>query len=334
MMRILTNTTKIERLLSSYAKVDVVRVRRIRELLSASDVNSYDIIYFAKYTPPLIDFGPRNYVSNKVKLVIGIHIPIKIDYVNRPHHIMHNLLMPIQAMHYLRKLRAYLHVLNKDDEEYLMRKASNALSDKIIYEPLFTDINIFKPGGKYDKFTVLYSSRASWQKGTDIATKILKKLIKKYGDKVQVKINAYGPLTHLYNELKGYGNVEINDYMPINEYSRILSESHVLLFTSRYESFGQLPLDALASGTLVVAFNVRGFIRDYVLKDSRLSKFIVDFGDVNGLVNRIVELVNLWYGNEDEYLNIANYARSFAEGFSIDNIARLYVNMFMRVLGS
>ncbi len=128
--------------------------------------------------------------------------------------------------------------------------------------------------------------------------------------------------------------MSIINYLPLNEFARLLSQSHALLFTSRYESFALLPLDALSAGSLVVSFNVRGFVRDYLLKDSRLGRYVVKFGDVNGLVNKIAELINLWYGSEDEYFSLAKYARSFAERFSIDNIARVYIELLTKVLNA
>lgn len=327
-MRILTNTTKIVRLLGDYANVDYVQTRRLKDMLTKASGDYYDIIYFAKYVPPLIDFTRG--IKTKSRLVVGMHVPIKIEHVNRPHHVVQNIIMPLQVMFYLRRLNAYIHVLNKDDEHYLTR----IIVDRKVafYLPLGTDTELFKPLSKFDIFTVMYSARASWQKGTDIAVKVLKTLVKKFNDKLQVKIVSYGPLTHLYRQLMGYGDVEILDYLPANEYAQLLSKSHALLFTSRYESFAQLPLDSLAAGTPVVSFDVRGFVRDVLKRDVVLSKYVVDFGNTKLLIDRIVELLNYWYNNEGKYQNLIKHSRSLAENFSMKKLTNTYLEMFKSIL--
>ncbi|MGC8542428.1 MAG: glycosyltransferase family 4 protein [Vulcanisaeta sp.] len=333
-MRILTNTTKIGKLLSNYAEVEVLKVRTLRDLISKVYINSYDLIYFAKYTPPLLDLGSINQFRTKGKLMIGMHVPVKIDHINRPHHIVYNLLMPMQTTYYLRMLGAYLHVLNKDDEEYLRNRVHSRFNSRVIYAPLFTDTSIFKPGNKYGTFTLLYSARASWQKGTDIAVKIIERLIMELKDNIEIKIVAYGPLTHLYNKLRKFRNIEILNYLPLDEFSSVLSKSHVLLFTSRYESFAQLPLDSLASGTPVVSFNVRGFVKDYVIKDEVLGKYIVDFDDVDNIIDRVIELARYWYNNENHYYELVKYSRQFAERFSIENISKIYLDIFTNIINN
>ena len=327
-MRILTNTTKIRNLLSKYVEVDYVETRRLKELIEVGRNGDYDIIYFARYVPPLIDTVRIPELRSKV--IIGMHLPIMIEHVNRPHHVIHNVLMPMQVRMYLRNRGVIIHVLNRDDEKYLMRHDYG----RVIYAPLATNTELFKPGDKSSTFTLVYSSRASWQKGTDLAVRAMKALAERLRDKIRIIIIAYGPLVKLYSSLNGLSNVSVISYQPLNDFVKILSQSHALLFTSRYESFALLPLDALSAGNLVVSFNVRGFIRDYMLNDSKLGRFIVDFGDVNELISRVMELINLWYSNENEYLNLINYARSFAEGFSTNIIARIYLNLFTQVLSS
>ncbi len=160
-MRVLTNTTKVRDLLNKYAEVNYVGTRKLGgELLKASRDDNYDLIYFARYVPPLIDTVKIPEWVGGGRLIIGMHLPIIIENANRPHHLIHNFLMPIQVRAYLRNSGVFMHVLNRDDEEYLRRRGY----DRVIYAPLATNTSVFKPGEKTSTFTLIYSSRASWQK--------------------------------------------------------------------------------------------------------------------------------------------------------------------------
>ena len=110
----------------------------------------YNIIYFVRYVPPLIDTVKIPEIRSKV--IIGMHLPIVIEHVNRPHHAIHNVLMPMQVRMYLRNKGVNIHVLNRDDEKYLMRHGYG----RVIYAPLATNTDLFKPRYKSSTFMFVF----------------------------------------------------------------------------------------------------------------------------------------------------------------------------------
>lgn len=325
-MNILTNFVRLKDMMKALpgVKVDVVNTRSLRRLLSYLG-GDHDIVYFAKFTPPIIErlSGVRGSIS--IPLIVGLHAPFRIEHINRPYHIFYNLVFPFQVMNYYKKFNAITHALSRDDLKECR------FCRRMVYMPLGTDTDIFKPGNKGDVFTIIYAARASWQKGTDIFVRVMVKLLSmniKY--KFQVRIISYGLLEKLYEKITKYGNVELLKYLPINEYAKVLSESHVLVFTSRYESFGLLPLDAMASGVPVVSFDVRGFVRDYLRNNPVLGKYVVEFNDVDGLIRNIINLMEMWYEDRDHYNKIVQTAYELAAELSYNKLAEVYMETFGR----
>ena len=163
--------------------------------------------------------------------------------------------------------------------------------------------------------------------------RIIKTLAERLKDRIHMIIVTHGPLVKLYNTFNGLSSVSIIDHQLLNNFVKIPFRFYAL-FMNRYGLFALLPLDILSAGNLVVSFNVRGFIRDYVLNNLRLRSFVVDFGNVNKLINRIMELINLWYDNEDEYHNLINYARYLVKKFLMNRIANVCLDLFFRVFSS
>jgi len=301
--------------------------KRLLDILT-KEISEYDVLYYARSVPPMLD---KSFLSRSSKahipVIIGAHAPLKIDYPMRPSHFLYNLVFPPQVFLYSRS--ALIHVLNMDDLKY-----SERLGIKAAYIPLGTDVKVFRPREKDDVFTVVYSSRACWQKSTDIFVAMVKRLTKELGCRIRFRIISYGFLTTLYEEIRHYRNVEIIKRLPAKEYAKVLSGSHVLLFPSRYESFGLVVLDAFAAGLPVVAFNVRGVVRDIMLRDCTQKTYVIDYCDINAFTRRIVELSRLWYDKPELYLDLATKCRKVAERYSWSIFAKKFASLLQFVVES
>jgi glycosyltransferase involved in cell wall biosynthesis len=262
-------------------------------------------------------------------VIYGLHAPLTIDNPVRPSHALYNLMIPLQT--YVVSLKsATLHALNLDDHRFL-----RAFSLRSVYIPLGTDTKLFKC--KVDKsstFTVVYASRPSWQKGTDLLVDyIIPILLKVLGQGVRIVMTdvASGHLSCLYDKIKGLRQVELHEHLPAGEYARLLSEAHVLLFPSRYESFGLVVLDALAAGVIPVAFNVRGFVRDVLLR-TKLGHYVVDYPNLRVFVKRVHELFRLWHKRPYEYEALSTLACNIAEQYSWDKVGKLWAEEFKTIV--
>ncbi|MEM4468898.1 MAG: glycosyltransferase [Candidatus Nezhaarchaeales archaeon] len=304
--------------------VDVVNVRReLSELIEHG--KDHDLYYFARFVPPLVDASVvRPFKPNK-PVIYAFHSPLTIDYPCRPSHYLYNVLIPLQAMRI--SSLGTVHLLNKTD----LKLARILGVRRAVFLPLGTDTDLFRPSEKDESFTVVYASRASWNKGTDILCSIVSALVRKIRE-VKIKIVSYGFLTHLYKPLARFNNVEILPYMPPSEYVKMLSRSHVLLFPSRYESYGLVVLEALACGVIPVAFNVRGFVRDVLARSNLFKNFVVRFQHVEDFVNAINNLYDLWLNDRKKYEYLSKMARKLSHIYSYQNLGKYWINAFKSIV--
>lgn len=154
------------------------------------------------------------------------------------------------------------------------------------------------------------------------------------GDDIRIIITDanFDYMQWVYDKIRDIRNIEIYPHLPINEYSRLLSESHILLFPSRYESFGLVILDAMASGVIPVAFNVRGVVRDVLLNDKVLSDYIIDYPNIKLFIKKILELYNLWNRSNDKFKELILEACKLANEYSWNNVGILWAKVLGKLL--
>jgi|GEM_PF-909927 len=302
--------------------VYVVSIRSITEI----DPEDFDLVYYARVVPPLLDKSVIT--SRKLRNVIyGLHSPLNIEYSVRPSHYLYNLVIPPQ-IYALFTRGITLHTLNLDDYRSL-----GMFYSKVVYMPLGVDTELFRCSiSKADTFTVIYASRPSWHKGTDLLVNIIIPMILKVlGHEVKIVITdaTSGHLSYLYDRIKGISQIELYGYLPIEKFVKLLSKAHILLFPSRYESFGRVVLDALACGVIPVAFNVRGFVRDVILK-TKLSYYVVDYPSLTAFIIKILELYKLWTQSPDKFSTLSTYACNIAKQYNWDNVGALWATVFKR----
>lgn len=102
------------------------------------------------------------------------------------------------------------------------------------------------------------------------------------------------------------------------------SMSDFLLFTSAYETFGLVALEAMACGCIVLSHPVNG-CRDFIANGQ--NGFLCDFGDVDAFVRNIAAVV----ANGELKQSIAAEARNTAEGMSWESVYLRYLTTFESV---
>jgi glycosyltransferase involved in cell wall biosynthesis len=306
-----------------------VRIVPIRGMSLRADFENFDLVYYASPSPPLVNKDVLIALRRLRNVIYGLHMPLTIDNPIKPSHALYNLVTPLQT--FVASLKgATLHALNLDDYRFL-----RAFGLRTVYIPLGTDMELFKCNiNKPSTFTVIYASRPSWHKGTDLLVNyIIPILLKALGQGVRIVVTEATSdyLSHIYEKIKGLRRIELHEHLPAGEYARLLSEAHVLLFPSRYESFGRVVLDALAAGVIPVAFNVRGFVRDVLLR-TRLGHYVVDYPDLTGFAQRVLKLFRLWHKRPDEYEALSTLACNIAGQYSWDKIDKLWAEEFKRIV--
>jgi len=176
--------------------------------------------------------------------------------------------------------------------------------------PNGVDTNFYHPGKEKSKNTVLLAGNPQLRfKGFDIALQALEKAWRIYPNfevhwVCQVSPKVYGisfPLKIVLNP-------------PQDELARYYREATVFLFTSWYEGFGLPPLEAMASGTAVVATDCGG-IRTYAQEG--YNALLAEPGDVDSLAYALVFLLQ----NEEARKVLEERGRATALEFDLEKQA-------------
>ncbi|MDQ2086748.1 glycosyltransferase family 1 protein [Herbivorax sp. ANBcel31] len=142
--------------------------------------------------------------------------------------------------------------------------------DKGIYNPKFRNNNYRNKLGVNDKTVFLYVGRLSPEKDIDILISTIKRLNINYMDKIHFLIVGDGPF---YKSLKKneFPNVTLTGFKKGKELSTIYASSDIFLFPSSSETFGNVILEAMASGLPVIACKNAGVIDKNLIKSSLIT---------------------------------------------------------------
>lgn len=110
-----------------------------------------------------------------------------------------------------------------------------------------------------------------------------------------------------YNMLKHYVWKMVGTYTE-SKMSRIFGQSTIFIFLSLYEGFGMMPLEAMLSGALVVAYK-RGAYSEYL---NSSNSFLVDASDKLGLVKKVEEIARK-FGTESGRKKLAKISQNAYE---------------------
>jgi len=175
------------------------------------------------------------------------------------------------------------------------------LKHKRIYSiPNFVDSKVFHGSDKMDKFTVVYASRKSYQKGWDIFQQIQEKL---KDEDIDFRIS---------------GDVKEAD-MP-----KFLSEAHVGIVPSRYDSFGLSIVELQMCETYVITSPLPSH------KHLNLSLLYAD--SVDEYVRLILKIKGLWEADKKAFYSKLFYNRDMAiRNYDTKNIMDKLEKMFVEV---
>lgn len=173
---------------------------------------------------------------------------------------------------------------------FLKEKYKNtfAVESEVIQNGINYDLLYKKNNNKKIKTITLFI-RNNYLKGDFIALDIFKNIVNKYKD---IEIN----LLYLNNKLQipFYDkNIKVNKFFgPFKreEINKILFNSDLYIDTSLTEGFGLVPLEAMASGNVVITSNSGG-VTDYI-KDNFNGFIINDVLNVNSYMEKIDLLIN------------------------------------------
>jgi cellulose synthase/poly-beta-1,6-N-acetylglucosamine synthase-like glycosyltransferase/glycosyltransferase involved in cell wall biosynthesis len=154
------------------------------------------------------------------------------------------------------------------------------------------DLTKFARGKKSENPSFIYFGRLKNYKNVDIALKAFSQICREYPDaKLDIagQGEAMSSLKHLAERLNISDKVVFHGRVDNETRKRLLSESWVSLQPSSYEGWGITVLEANASGTPVIASDVKG-LRDSV-RDGKTG-LLVPVSDVDALSKAMLRMIN------------------------------------------
>lgn len=142
--------------------------------------------------------------------------------------------------------------------------------DAIKFSPDNRDVDYRKLLNIDDKLVFLYVGRISPEKDLDIFMETAKKLNKKYMDKIHFLMVGNGPL---YNEVKEniLPNMTLTGFLQGEDLTKAYASSDIFMFPSPTETYGNVILEAMASGLSTIACYAGGIKENLIDEHNGLA---------------------------------------------------------------
>ena len=269
--------------------------------------DSYDVIHTYAMPKSYTDYLVRKY-KNVFLSTVGLHLhedPRKKSVIGK---LVRKALIKIYyalvGNSTLRKARI-IHCFSTSEKDYVRHLG---IKNKIQIIPSGVNLSDYKKG--LNKGYLLFLGRIDRGKGLEYLVRALK------GTKERLIIvgKDFGYLEELKKLVNELGvRVEFKGYTSEIEKKRLLSNCKALVLPSKYESFGRVVIEALASGKPVIATRTGG-ITD-IIKEN-----LVDYGDVvalrKAIINPIKEKIDLKkYDWEEVYSKTLKMYKALKDSF-------------------
>lgn len=192
------------------------------------------------------------------------------------------------------------------------------------FSPKHRDAEMRKALGIDNKLVFLYVGRMSAEKDLDIFIDIVYRINKQYKDKVHFLMVGDGPILREIKD-KAPENMTFTGFKQGEELSKIYASSDVFLFTSSTETYGNVILEAMASGLPVIACYEGG------IKENLIDGY-------NGIACRVRNIDDFYNGSvkmiddKNLRLNIKSNGLKYASTKSWDNVFDGLLNSFKEVI--
>jgi len=185
--------------------------------------------------------------------------------------------------------------------------------------PPFIDVSRWRPTrDKDEEFKVLFVGRRAYEKGFDVFTAVAREA-RRLGLKARFLATGgrEGDVTD---------GVESLGFVPEDELINLYSSAHVVMYPTRADTFGLVILEALASGTPVIASDI---------PSHRLPGLpLLLARGVDGALRQLVDLYNTFYKDRERYLELCRRGRdAVVRDYSEDVVVPQYLRMFKEVAG-
>ncbi|MFW5644923.1 MAG: glycosyltransferase [Bacteroidota bacterium] len=192
---------------------------------------------------------------------------------------------------------------------------SPGIRNKISTIPNLIDTDYFSlPEKKRDRepFIIISFGILEYVKGFDILIKAFAEFLKNHNGEAFLRIGGrgtkYKKLKKLARDMGVGDRVSLHGYVPREEVKREMQLANLFVLPSRFEAFGVVLIEAMATGCPVISTYSGG--PEYIVKDS--DGLLVEPDNVESLVNAIRSI----------YENYENYDREAIRRDVVDNYSK------------
>lgn len=171
---------------------------------------------------------------------------------------------------------------------------------------------------------VIVVGRHSYEKGFDRLLEIWKKVIVKFPDwnlTIYGKSNPDFDLIALAKKLNIENNITF--FEPVKNINEKYLEASIYLMPSRFEGFGMVLIEAMASGLPCISYDCPCGPRA-IIKDN-YNGFLIENGNENEFVNTVSNLID----NENFRIQMGKNAKESVNKYDIDEIMKLWNELFI-----
>ncbi len=289
-------------------------------LSTLGKINHYDVVYCLDnsfFTNFILSLGSK---VHKYRYILGIHdaniLKDKPIVNTAARRLLLKIYSPLRNFGLM--LAPNVRVINERDGSTLRKMGYKgnvyAITD-------FVNVKNASPKVNKSKFTVLFVGRLSIEhKGIDLLCEIIEKTLAK-NKEIHFEIIGSGDngekivkdlVNRHRNNVKWHGFV--TESKLIDEYN----DANLLVFPSRFESFGLSLAEGQAYGLPAVAFDVRG--PDVVMKKDVQGKLVKPF-DTDEFASNVEKYYKMWKEDSKSYLKMKqSISKSIIERFGEDRI--------------
>jgi glycosyltransferase involved in cell wall biosynthesis len=173
---------------------------------------------------------------------------------------------------------------------------------------------------------VIAVARHTYEKGLDRMLTIWQKIIMKYPDwqlDIYGKSDEENSLQKLAHSLNISNNVTF--YNPVKNINDKYLEASFYLMTSRYEGFGMVLIEAMASGLPCIAYDCPCGPRAII--NTNENGILIE----NGNENDFVEAINLLIENKNKRFEMGIMAKKSSEKYNIETIMQKWNALFFEI---
>jgi glycosyltransferase involved in cell wall biosynthesis len=229
---------------------------------------------------------------------------------------------------------------SRREEEALRTRASREAAKRMVRIPPGVDTERFSPrwedpglrkrlGIKKGELHILHVGRLAGRKGLDTLIEAFERIVSEVKDAKLVVVGT-GPREKMLRKearVRGFEDrMVMVGSVPMDELAAHFATADITLFPSKWEGFGLITLETMASGTPCVATSVGA--ADEIIEDGK-SGFLVDVGDAKAIAKAVARFAR----DEETMAHMGERARErVMSTFTWKHTAERYDILFRRLL--